>query len=125
MHLCEKSNSLIFLFIDSLAKYVLLTNHMIVQFREWSFLILGTRVEDNFAQLEKISYPILKIETILELRLVPSGVLAPPLTTGHGRASLHFSGPAFKISTLCVMVKGLGSELCFGNGALGLVRRIS
>ena len=32
--------------------------------REWSFLILGTRAEDNFAQLEKISYPILNMETV-------------------------------------------------------------
>ena len=26
--------------------------------KELSFLILGTRAEDNFAQLKKISYPI-------------------------------------------------------------------
>ena len=32
--------------------------------REWSFLILGTRAEDNFAQLEKISHPILNIEKV-------------------------------------------------------------
>ena len=32
--------------------------------REWSLLILGTRAEDNFAQLEKISYPILNIEIV-------------------------------------------------------------
>ena len=40
----------------------------------------------------------------------------------QNQASLHFSGPAFKIGRLCVMVYGLGSELGFGNGALGLVR---
>ena len=32
--------------------------------RKRSFLTLGTRVEDSFAQLEKISYPILNIETV-------------------------------------------------------------
>ena len=35
-----------------------------VVFRERSLLTLGTRAEDNFAQLEKISYPILNIETV-------------------------------------------------------------
>ena len=32
--------------------------------RQQSLLILGTRAEDNFAQLEKISYPTFNIETI-------------------------------------------------------------
>ena len=31
---------------------------------EQSFLTLGTRAEDNFEQLEKISYPILNRETV-------------------------------------------------------------
>ena len=31
-------------------------NTQIKSFRERSFLILGTRAEDNFTQLEKISY---------------------------------------------------------------------
>ena len=34
---------------------------LIGNIRERSFLILGTRAEDNFTQLEKISYPILNI----------------------------------------------------------------
>ena len=32
--------------------------------RERSFLIVGTRAEDNFAQLEKISHPILNTEKV-------------------------------------------------------------
>ena len=36
-------------------------------------------------------------------------------------ASLQFSGPAFKIGTLCAMVLGLGSQLCLEKGFQGIL----
>ena len=39
---------------------------LLIDLREQSFLFLGTRAEDDFAQLEKISSPILNIEKVPE-----------------------------------------------------------
>ena len=41
------------------------------------FLIQGTRAEDNFAQLEKISYPILNIEIVSYPTIFQQNILVP------------------------------------------------
>ena len=45
--------------------------------RERSLLILGTRAEDNFAQSEKVSYPILNIEIVFVPHHLSAKCLVP------------------------------------------------
>ena len=52
-----------------------------LEIRERSFLILGTRAEDNFVQLEKISYPILNIETVFVPHFLSTKWFDTPIQT--------------------------------------------
>ena len=51
--------------------------HKMFAVTERSFLIMGTRAEDNFAQLDKISYPISNIEIVSYPTIFQQNVLVP------------------------------------------------
>ena len=72
--------------------------------RERSLLIVSTRAEDNFAQLEKISYPILKIEKV---------------SMPHNLSAKWFSTPIKK--SLCIKDR-IWTDMKFSQAMFTLVK---
>ena len=61
------------------------------QLRERSILIMGTRAEDNFAQLEKISYPHLEYRTGFRTPTIfqQNGLVPHPEVSVHKTRSME------------------------------------
>ena len=76
-----------------------------VNVRERSFLILGTREEDNFAQLDTISYSIENIEKVFVPHHLSAKWLGTPIQKSLSKEHTHMDGQ--KVVFFYIQIKNL------------------